>query len=105
MMSTGREVSNSFLHLSIYLSIYLSISLSLYIYIYIYIRTQSKYTKRWKQSSDIKQLLITLLLAIKMCTDFTTDVVWMNTMCAVSLVNHLRAVADVLCPLRAHQHY
>ena len=41
-----------------------------------------------------KQLLETLFLAIKIYTDFTTDVIWMNTMCAVSLLNHLRAVAD-----------
>ena len=25
--------------------------------------------------------------------------------CAVSLANHLRAVADAFCPLRTHQHY
>ena len=42
---------------------------------------------------------------IKMCTSFTTDGICMNTMCAVSLVNHLRVVADAFCPLRAHQHY
>ena len=30
----------------------------------------------------------------KMCTYFITDVIWMNTMCAVSLANYLRAVAD-----------
>ena len=28
-----------------------------------------------------------------MCTNFTTDGLCMNTMCAVSLANHLRAVA------------
>ena len=33
--------------------------------------------KRRKQSSAIKQLLGTLLLAMKMCTAFTTDVTWM----------------------------
>ena len=51
------------------------------------------------------QLLETLLLAIKMCTDFTTDVIWMNTMCTVSLANHLREVADMFHPLRTHQCY
>ena len=40
-----------------------------------------------------------------MCTDFTTDFIWMNTMCAVSLANHLRAVADPFRPLRTHQRY
>ena len=63
-----------------------------------------KCTKRWKQSSAIKLLLETLFLAIKMCTDFPTDVIWINTMCAVSLGNHLRAVADAFRPLRTHQH-
>ena len=72
---------------------------------YIYIRTQSKCTKRWKQNLGIKHLLETLFLAIKMCTDFATDVIWINTMCAVSLANHLRAVADAFCLLRTHQRY
>ena len=62
-------------------------------------------TRQWKQSSAIKQLLETLLLAIKMCTDFTTDVIWMNTMCAVSLASHLKTVADGFRPLRTHQCY
>ena len=35
-----------------------------------------------------------------MCTDFPKDVIWINTMCAVSLANHLRAVADAFRPLR-----
>ena len=43
-----------------------------------YIGTQLKCTKQWKQRSAIKQLLKTLLLVIKMCTGFTTDVIWMN---------------------------
>ena len=37
-----------------------------------------------KQSLAIKQFLETLFLAIKMCTDFPTGVIWINTMCAVS---------------------
>ena len=68
----------------------------------IYIGTQSKFTKRWKQRSAIKQLLETLFLAIKTGTGFTTNVIWMNTMCAVPLANHLRAVADAFRPLRTH---
>ena len=40
--------------------------------------------KAMEQSSAIKQLLETLFFAIKMCTDFTIDVIYMNTMCAVS---------------------
>ena len=66
----------------------------------IYIRTLSKCTKRWKQSSTIKQLLQTLFLAIKICTGFITDGMSMNTLCAVSPANHLRAVADAFRPLR-----
>ena len=68
-------------------------------------RNTIKYTKRWKQSSAIKQHLETLFLAIKLCTDFPTDVIWINTMCAVSLANHLRAVADAFRLLRTHQRY
>ena len=52
-----------------------------------------------------KHLLETLFLGIKMCTDFTKDGIYMNTMCAVSLANHLRAVADALHPSRSHQCY
>ena len=42
---------------------------------------------------------------MKMCTDFPTDVIWINTTCTVSLANHLRAVADAIRPLRTHQCY
>ena len=35
-----------------------------------------------------------------MCTGFTTDSICMNTLYAVSLANHLRAVADMFSPLR-----
>ena len=44
----------------------------------------------------MKQLLEVLFLTIKMCTGFATEGICMNTMCAVSLTNHLRAVADAL---------
>ena len=71
----------------------------------IYIRTQSKYKKRWKQSSAIKQLLETVPRHRKTCTGFTTCGICMNTMCGVSLTNHLRAVADALHPLRTYQRY
>ena len=40
-----------------------------------------------------------------MCSDFLTDVKWISTLCAVSLANHLRAVADAFRPLRTHQCY
>ena len=50
----------------------------------IYIRTQAKCTKRWNQSSAIKQLLETLFRAIKMCTGFTTDGIYMNKICNVT---------------------
>ena len=61
-------------------------------YIYIY-RNTSKMRitmETEQQSSAFKRLLETLLLAIKMCTGFTTDVIW----CAVSLANQLRAAAS-----------
>ena len=62
-------------------------------YLSIYLSIYS--TKWWKQkTSTIKLLLETLFLIITMNTGFTTDGICMNTMCAVSLVNHLRAVAD-----------
>ena len=34
---------------------------------------------QWKQSSAFKWLLENLLLAIKMCTGFPTDITWVNT--------------------------
>ena len=55
------------------------------------------------QLSITKQLLETMFLAKKMCTDFPTDVIWMNTMSAVSLANHIRAVADAFCPLKTNR--
>ena len=55
------------------------------------------------ESSAIKQLLKTLFLVIKMYTDFPTDVIWMNTMCIMSLANHLRALTDAFHLLRTHQ--
>ena len=79
--------------------------LNFVIFRFLQILTQSKCTKRWKQSSAIKQLLETLFLAIKMCTDFTTDGICTKTMCTVSLANHLRAIADAFCFLRTHQRY
>ena len=60
---------------------------------------------RGKQSSGIKQVLEILFLVIKMCTGFTTVIICVNKRCAVSLANHLRAVADTFHPLRSHQHY
>ena len=72
---------------------------------YIYIHIGRQCTKRWKQSSAIKQLLQALFLAIKMCSDFPTDFIWINTICALLLANHLRAEADAFRPLRTHQRY
>ena len=58
--------------------------------------TQSKCTKRRKkQSSAIKKLLEILFVTVRMCTGFTTDVLWTKAICTVSLANNLRAtVAD-----------
>ena len=42
----------------------------------IYIGTQPKYTKLWKQSSVIKQLLEALVLTIKLSTGFSANVTW-----------------------------
>ena len=47
-----------------------------YIYIYIYIYTQIKTQNDGNRNSE------TLLLAIKMCTGFTTDGICMNAMSA-----------------------
>ena len=48
------------------------------IYIMYYIGTQPKCTRQWKQSSAIKLLLEALLLAIRMPSGMTTDVIWRN---------------------------
>ena len=69
------------------------------------VEIQWKYTKRWKQSSDIKQLVKNPFIIIKMCSEFPTDIIWMNIMCAAPLANHLRAVADAFRPLRTYQRY
>ena len=58
-----------------------------------------------KQSSATKKLLENLFLAMQMCTDFPTNVTWMNPMCAVSLANHLRSVTDAFRHLRTQQRY
>ena len=72
-------------------------------YIYPNTTKMHKPMKQGKQSFPIKQFIETLFLAIKMC--FTTDVIWMNAMCVVSLANCLRAVADAFRPLRTFQRY
>ena len=77
-----------YIYVYIYI-IYIYIYIYTYIYIYIY-RDKIKIHKT--MGSVIKQLLETLFLAIKVWTDFTTDVIWMNTMYAVSLANHLKTV-------------
>ena len=53
----------------------------------IYIGTEPKCTKSSKQTSTIKQFLETLLLAIRMCTGFTADVIWLIRECVMSLAN------------------
>ena len=72
--------------------------------VYVQVRRET-WDVKWKQIWAIKELLEILFLARKMCAGFTTDGICMNTMCAVSLANHLRAVADVFRPLKTHQHY
>ena len=57
-------------------------------------RQCTKCSKQWKYSSAIKRILETLFRAIKMCTDFATHISWVNAICAVSLVKHLKAVAE-----------
>ena len=64
-----------------------------------------KCTKQWKQSPAIKQFVETLFLAIRMCTNFPTDVIWIKIVCTVSLANRFRAVADAFRPLKTHQCY
>ena len=80
------------------ISYFISLSLST-------IGAQSKCTKRWKQSSEIKQLFETLFLAINMCTDFTTDVIWMNTVSAVLLVNVIVKLPHGAETARARKHF
>ena len=62
-----------------------------------------KIHKMIETESAVKQLLEALLLAIKMCTDLTTDLYGWTPKCAGSLANHLRSVADVFFALRTHQ--
>ena len=69
-----------------------------------------KYLNRIKmhktmETEVIKHLLKSLFLTIKMCTDFTMHVIWMNAIYAVSLANHPRAVVDAFHPLKTHQSY
>ena len=59
---------------------------------------QLKYTWRWKQSSAIKQLLETALHHKDVY--WPLALYWWTLKCAVSLANHLRAVADAYCLLR-----
>ena len=71
-----------------------------------YIWTRSKCTKRYKRCTQTtKELLETLFFGINICTEFPKDIKWINTRCAESLANHLRATADVFCPLFTHQRY
>ena len=58
-----------------------------------------------KQSSAIKQLLETLLLVEKNPCCFTIDRICRNTMCAVSLANHFRELANAFRPLWTRQCY
>ena len=60
--------------LSLCVSLCVSVSLSLSLSL-----SFSFYLSGRKQSSTFKWLLETLLLAIKMCTGFTTDAKWLNT--------------------------
>ena len=53
---------------------------------YVYVSEHSQNAQNdGKQSSAIKQLLETLLVAINMYTSFNTDVIWRNTrVCSVT---------------------
>ena len=94
-LSLSLSVSLSvYLSLSLCLSVSLSLSLSLSLSICVSLSlcvslclcfslsfslSFSFYLSGRKQSSTFKWLLETLLLAIKMCTGFTTDAKWLNT--------------------------
>ena len=74
------------LSLSVSLSLSLSVCLSLCVSLCVSVSLSlslslsfSFYLSGRKQSSTFKWLLETLLLAIKMCTGFTTDAKWLNT--------------------------
>ena len=59
----------------------------------------------WKQTSAFKRLLEILLLALKVCTGFTTDAMWVNTKLYSVTSKPTKTVADAFRPLRAHQCY
>ena len=70
------------LSLSLSLSVCLSLCVSLCVSVSLSLSLSlsfSFYLSGRKQSSTFKWLLETLLLAIKMCTGFTTDAKWLNT--------------------------
>ena len=61
-------------------SIYISIYKFIYIYIYIYICMYISEHKKNAHNDENRALALeTLLFAIKMCTGFTTYVIWVNT--------------------------
>ena len=85
--------------------IYTCTCICIYIYICMYVsehKQNAQNTKRWKQSSAVKQLLETVLLAIKICTDFNTSLqmIYGRT---VSLANDITAEADAFHRIRTHQ--
>ena len=75
--------------------LYIYIYKFIYIYIYISEHKQNAHNDG-SRAQPLKRLFKILFLAIKKCTGFTTDVIYCNTKCAVSLANQLRAVAFVL---------
>ena len=53
---------------------------------------------------DLLHYLLCMYISVCVCV-CVCMCVWMNAMYAVSLANHLRAVADAFRPLRTHQRY
>ena len=72
---------------------------------YKYISEDNQNAQNDKSNFSHEKFLETPFHSIKMCTGFTTDVIWINTICAVSLANHLSGAADRFCPLRTHQQF
>ena len=67
---------------------YIYIYIYIHIHVYLYIFYWSSLHKKMKIEFSNKQLSETqFLVSIKMCTGSTTDVIWLNTNCAVSLTN------------------
>ena len=65
-------------------------------------REREREREERERERERETLLETLFLAIKLCTDFTTDVISINTMCAVSLANQCTLFLCFQCFVHFH---